>query len=48
MVGGWSSATMLAALLADPATGGERLVLDECEGLPCSPETHGYAECEAR
>jgi hypothetical protein len=40
---GWSAATMLASLLIEHrAEVGPRLVMDNCAGLPCSPETSGY------
>ncbi len=41
--GGSSAATMLAGLLAGEKP---RVSLDSCEGLPCSPATKGYSECE--
>ena len=44
-VGTWSASSMLAALLQDGGTLPPQLVVDRCEGLPCSPATVGHADC---
>jgi hypothetical protein len=47
-VDGWSSSTMLQSLLEQP-TGSlavtPHMVIDTCDGLPCSPGTVGHADC---
>ena len=42
-VDGWSSSTLLAALLEGRDV--PQAVIDDCEGLPCSPQTSGFADC---
>jgi len=42
MVDGWTSASLLSALINGTAP---RTVLDYCDGLPCSPGTHGFPDC---
>jgi hypothetical protein len=42
--GGFSSATALSALLQRARL--PALVADECKGLPCGPQTHGFPECQ--
>ena len=44
-VGNWTAASMMNALFQNHAPP-PQLVLDDCDGLPCSPNTHGHTDCQ--
>jgi hypothetical protein len=44
-VNGWTSGGLLRALLDETHPAPPQLVLDECLGIPCSPQTVGHADC---